>query len=111
MVVVFNSSSWIFLSKIGLIEPAIGLFSKVFLPSSVRDEVLSRGDEASITMEKLRAVKHIEVVGARNPRLVAALRRRLGKGEAEAITIALEREVDVVMTTQQGQKLHDLGYR
>ena len=33
MVVVFDSSPWIFLSKLELIEQAIGLFDKVFLPS------------------------------------------------------------------------------
>lgn len=34
MVVVFNSSPWVFLSKLELIETAIDLFSKVFIPSS-----------------------------------------------------------------------------
>ncbi|RKY57518.1 MAG: DUF3368 domain-containing protein, partial [Candidatus Latescibacterota bacterium] len=46
MVVVFDSSPWIFLSKLGLIEQAIGLFDKVFLPSSVEDEIFVRRDEA-----------------------------------------------------------------
>jgi len=53
MVVVFNSSPWIFLSKLEVMETALELFDKTLIPSSVNDEVSLRQDEASITLEKL----------------------------------------------------------
>jgi len=39
MLVVFDTSPWIFLSKLGLIEQTVGLFNKVFIPSSVGEEI------------------------------------------------------------------------
>ena len=97
MVVVFNSSPWIFLSKLGLIEKAIELFSKIYIPDGVNNEIIERRDEAFMTMEKLQKLKQIEIVKAANFRLVKALSQRLGKGEAEAIAIALEKEIDAVI--------------
>jgi len=97
MVVVFDSSPWIFLSKLGLIEQAIGLFDKVFLPSSVEDEIFVRRDEAFDALKKLQTTQRIEVVSAKSSRLVNALERRLGRGESEAIVIALEKDADVVV--------------
>ena len=97
MVAVFNSSPWIFLSKLGIIELAIELFSEVFLPFSVNDEVLRRKDEASSALERLQITGSVKVIDARNSRLVKALGRRLGKGEAEAIAVALERDADLVV--------------
>jgi predicted nucleic acid-binding protein len=97
MVIVFDSSPWIFLSKLGLIERAIGLFSEVFLSSSVGKEVLSRRDEASAELERLQLKGKVKVVSAKSSRLVRALGRRLGKGEAEAIALALEKDVDFVI--------------
>ena len=97
MVVVFNSSPWIFLSKLEFIESAIELFRKVYIPSSVNTEVFRRRDEASSALEKLRKEGRVEIVGARSSRLVKALGRRLGKGEAEAIAVALERDADLIV--------------
>jgi len=62
----------------------------VFIPSSVDEEISVRRDEAFNALERLKATGHVEVTQARNSRFVKALRRRLGKGEAEAIVIALE---------------------
>jgi len=97
MLVVFDTSPWIFLSKLGLIEQTVGLFNKVFIPSSVGEEISVRRDEAFNALERLRATGHVEVTQARNSRFVKALRRRLGKGEAEAIVIALEKDAEVVI--------------
>ena len=62
----------------------------MFIPSSVDEEISVRRDEAFNALERLKATGHVEVTQARNSRFVKALRRRLGKGEAEAIVIALE---------------------
>jgi len=97
MVVVFDSSAWIFLSKLGIIEPGISLFSKAIVPCFVKEEIAGRNDEASSALEKLQASSSVEIIGAKNSRFVNALRRRLGKGESEAIVVALDIDADFVI--------------
>jgi predicted nucleic acid-binding protein len=97
MVVVFNSSPWIFLSKLDMLEKTIELFNNVYIPTTVYDEILKRRDEASNDLHKLQHLKKIEIIKAQNFKLVNALGRRLGKGEAEGIAIGLENEVDFLI--------------
>lgn len=96
MVVVFNSSPWIFLSKLGIIEPALSLFKQAFIPLSASKEILSKRNEAASALGELQKEMRVTVLEAENLRLLNALGNRLGRGEAEAITIALETEADIV---------------
>ena len=59
--------------------------------------MLGRQDEASSALERLQRTGRVKLIKARNSRLVKALGRRLGKGEAEAIAVALEGDADVVV--------------
>jgi len=93
---VFNSSPWIFLTKIGVIDPALNLFHPVYIPSSVSKEVLGKQDESATLLEELQTKKRIVILEAGNRRLVNALGNRLGRGEAEAIAIAIEKEADLI---------------
>lgn len=93
---VFNSSPWIFLTKIGVIASALNLFHPVYVPSAVTEEVLSKKDESAILLKEIKTKKQIVVLDAGNRRLVNALGNRLGRGEAEAIAIAIENEVNTV---------------
>jgi len=93
---VFNSSPWIFLAKLGIIEPALSLFRQVYLPLSVSKEILSKPDESASILKELQKNRQIDIFEARNTRLVNALGNRLGRGEAEAISIAIELDADVV---------------
>ena len=52
--VVFNSSPWIFLTKLGIIEPALSLFQQVHIPLSVSNEILSKPDESANIMRELQ---------------------------------------------------------
>ena len=97
MTAIFNSSPWIFLSKLGLLKQALELFSRVLLPSSVKEEISARKDEAYEALQEVQGVKQVEIVTTSNVRFVAGLRKRLGKGEAEAIVIALEKNADIVV--------------
>lgn len=96
MVVVFNSSPWIFLSKLGIIEPALSLFKQAFIPLSASEEILSKRNKAASALAELQKEMRVTVLEAENLRLLNALGNRLGRGEAEAITIALETEADIV---------------
>ena len=93
---VFNSSPWIFLAKLGIIEPALSIFQKVYLPLSVSKEILSKPDESASILKELQKNRQVDIFEARNIRLVNALGNRLGRGEAEAISIAIELDADVV---------------
>ena len=70
---VFNSSPWIFLTKLGIIEPALSLFQQVHIPLSVSNEILSKPDESAIIMKELQKKRQIDILKARNIRLVDAL--------------------------------------
>lgn len=93
---VFNSSPWIFLTKLGIIETALSLFQQVHIPLSVSNEILSKPDESAMIMKELQKKRRVDILKARNIRLVDALGNRLGRGEAEAIAIAIEMNADVV---------------
>jgi len=60
MMVVFNSSPWIILAKLGLLERSLELFDRVVIPVSVRDEVISDVGSRSSDSE-LRADKQYGV--------------------------------------------------
>lgn len=81
MVVVFDSSPWIFLSRLGIIETALRLFNQVLIPSTVCKEIFSKRDKAARELEKLQKAPYVTVLEARNIRLVSALGIRLGRGE------------------------------
>jgi len=70
---VFNSSPWIFLSKIGVIDSTLNLFHPVYIPSSVSKEILGKQDESATLLEGLQTKKRIIILEAGNRRLVNAL--------------------------------------
>jgi predicted nucleic acid-binding protein len=85
MKAVFNSSPIIFLTKLGIIEPALGLFERIDIPSLVYSEIRQQQDASAEAVEDLIRRKRVSVLKSENERFVNALNRRLGKGEAEAI--------------------------
>ena len=97
MIAVFNSSPLIFLSKLNVVDQSLELFSKVMIPSYVKKEILQKED---ISFEKLKVLlkaNNVIVVQAKNLRMVEALFRKLGKGESEAIVLAIEQSAHLVI--------------
>jgi predicted nucleic acid-binding protein len=97
MKAVFNSSPIIFLTKLGIIEPALGLFERIDIPSLVYSEIRQQQDASAEAVEDLIRRKRVSVLKAENERFVNALNRRLGKGEAEAIALSIETGSDFVI--------------
>ena len=97
MIAVFNSSPLIFLSKLNLIEQALKLFSKVIVPTCVQEEILRKEDIASEKLKSLLKSNNVVVAHAKNLRMVDAFCRKLGKGESEAIVVAIEHLADIVI--------------
>jgi predicted nucleic acid-binding protein len=97
MKAVFNSSPIIFLTKLGVIEAALGLFERIDIPSLVYSEIRRKPDASAEEVEDLIKGKRVSVLKAENERFVNALSRRLGKGEAEAIALSIETGADLVI--------------
>jgi len=97
MIAVFNSSPLIFLSKLNVFEQSLKLFSKVTVPSYVQKEILQKEDIASEKLKELLKSNNVVVAQAKNLRMVEALCRKLGRGESEAIVVAMENSGDLVV--------------
>jgi predicted nucleic acid-binding protein len=74
----------------------LSLFEEVYIPPSVSEEILGKQNESSAILKELQGKERIQILEAENKRLANALAGRLGKGEAEAIAIAVEKEGDLV---------------
>ena len=97
MIAVFNSSPLIFLSKLNVFDQSLKLFSKVTVPSYVQKEILQKEDIASEKLKVLLKSNDVVVAQAKNLRMVEALCRKLGRGESEAIVVAMENSGDLVV--------------
>lgn len=97
MIAVFNSSPLIFLSKLNVIDQALKLFSKVIVPACVQEEILQKEDIASEKLKALLRSNNVVVVQTKNFRMIEALCRKLGKGESDAIVVAMEQSADLVI--------------
>ena len=97
MIDVFNSSPLIFLSKLNVFEQSLKLYSKVTVPSYVQKEILQKEDIASEKLKVLLKSNDVVVAQAKNLRMVEALCRKLGRGESEAIVVAMENSGDLVV--------------
>jgi predicted nucleic acid-binding protein len=97
MITVFNSSPLIFLSKLNVIDQSLQLFSKVIVPSYVKKEILQKEDITSDKLNDLLKANNVIVIQAKNLRMFEALCRKLGKGESEAIVLAIEQSAHLVI--------------
>jgi predicted nucleic acid-binding protein len=97
MIAVFNSSPLIFLSRLNIINQVLGLFSEVVIPGYVKKEIFRKEDIVSDKVKDLLRLNNVVEVGAKNLRMVDAFCRKLGKGESEAIVVAIERSADLVI--------------
>jgi len=92
MIVVFNASPIIFLSKLNFVEKALSLFEICYVPESVIDEILFKTNKNTEIISKLLESRKLVRVRAKNKKLFNALHKKLGKGEAEVIAFAIENE-------------------
>jgi len=97
MIAVFNSSPLIFLSKLNVLDQSLQLFSKVTIPSYVQKEISKKEDIASENLNALIKSNNVVIVKAKNLRMLEALCRKLGRGESEAIVVAIESLADLVV--------------
>ncbi len=94
MRIVFNTSPLIFLSKLSYLEKALSLFDDIFIPEAVVEEIAERDDEVNSKINQLIISSDLTVKQTSLKNLKNALSNKLGKGESEAIALAVELNID-----------------
>lgn len=94
---VFNSSPLIFLSKINYLEKTFTLFDEIFIPQKVIEEILTRDDEVNTQVNKHLESNNAKIKSTSLINLYLGLNKNLGKGESEAIALAVELNSDFVI--------------
>jgi predicted nucleic acid-binding protein len=98
VIIVSNAGPLIALAKIERFELLRELFGKLCIPQAVYDEVVVMGTGKAGANETGQAVGDwIEVQEVKDLVMVKSLLTKLGKGESEAIALALEMKADLVL--------------
>ncbi len=97
MKIVFNSSPLIFLTRLGFLQKAVETFEHCYLPKYVEAEIGRKQDEARDVVKNLITSHTLEVRGIALISLANKLSQRLGRGESEAIALAMELQADYVI--------------
>jgi len=109
MIIVSNSTPLIALSKIGLFDLLKEYFDEVLIPNEVYEEVVIRGGNLFGAME-VKNSKWIKVIEVENKLAVNSLSMHLGRGEAEAIILAKEKNALLIIDDKDGRTIAtDLG--
>ena len=104
---VTDSSPLIFLAKLNRLDLLRQEAEEVLAPPAVLEEIAEQDDEAKRQIEEAQRT-WLEVRPVRDVRLLAVLKRELGDGEAEAITLALEtRAARIVLDDLDARRLAD----
>lgn len=104
MVVVSNSTPLIALSKIGLFELLKDYFGEIIIPNEVYEEVVTRGGHLFGAREVSNS-DWVKVVKAENRLAIDSLSVHLGKGEAEAIILAKEKNALLIIDDKDGRTM------
>lgn len=99
--VVFDASTLILLARIEILELFVSNFQgKVLIPHSVEIEALKKDKEGTPLIEELIKRKKIQVIYVKDKNQVEKLMDdfNIGIGEAEAILLALRKNIRVVAT-------------
>lgn len=104
MVAAANSTPLIALSKIGLFELLKEYFDEVIIPNEVYEEVVTRGGDLFGARE-VSTSKWVKVIDVGNRLAVDSLSVHLGKGEAEAIVLAKEKNVLLIIDDKDGRAM------
>jgi predicted nucleic acid-binding protein len=97
MKIVFNSSPLIFLSQLDFLELFLQSDYQFYVPKVVINEINAKQDEASNYVNVVVANNSLIVKQINLFSLANSINERLGRGEAEAITLATELQSDYVI--------------
>lgn len=101
--VVLNTTPIIYLSKINKFNLLKNLFSEVFIPEAVYNEVLFKTDIASSTL--LDNLDWVHVIKVNNPNCIKFNDPTLHYGEKEVIQVATEINADKIIIDDNAAKV------
>lgn len=104
MIAVSNSSPLIHLSNINKFSLLNYFYEEVFIPKAVYDEVVVRGKGRPGTL-KLNRISWLKVRAVEDTFAMNLLRNSLDPGEAEAIVLAKELKVDVLLIDELAARI------
>jgi len=94
--VVSNSSPIIHLAKIDQLNLLQEFFGELIIPEAVYEECITEG-RGRPEVSKIKQASWLRVVPVANQNLVKLLNSEIDRGEAEAITLALETQASLVL--------------
>lgn len=97
MQIVFNTSPLIFLTRLEMLETFLAQENQYIVPQAICDEIQAKEDEVSLALKNIFAKQTIRIHPVQMINLANSLNQRLGRGESEAITLALELSADYVI--------------
>ncbi|GCL38993.1 hypothetical protein SR1949_41140 [Sphaerospermopsis reniformis] len=97
MKIVFNSSPFIFLSRLDFLDLFLTMEAEFLLPESVKEEISAKQDQSSIHINKLISENKLTVQKVQLVSLANRLNEFLGIGESEAITLGVELQPDYII--------------
>ncbi len=97
MKIVFNSSPLIFLSRLDFLELFLQYDYEFYVPEVVLQEINAKQDRASNYVNIAVANNNLIVEQIKLTSLANSINERLGRGEAEAISLATELQSDYVI--------------
>lgn len=110
-----NSSPLIHLSRLTKIGYVRKVFPSLVIPATVRTEAIEKGKSEgyrdALGLEKLENegwLRTVKLSSASSMKTARELASELGKGEAEAIALALERKDRLLMDDQKGRQIANL---
>ncbi len=104
MVVVANSTPLIALSKIGLFELLKEYFGEIIITGEVYAEVVTRGGDL-FGAKEVSTSDWIKIIDPDNKLAVESLSVHLGRGEAEAIILAKEKNALLIIDDKDGRTM------
>jgi predicted nucleic acid-binding protein len=103
VIVIADTSSLNYLVRMHQAEVLRTLYGRVVVPHAVRDEMLANGAPHEVCAWAAQLPDWVDLVSALH--LDFTLPERLGAGEREAISLALEMSADVVLMDDQPGRL------
>lgn len=97
MKIVFNSSPLIFLSRLNYLNQFLEYNYEFSVPTIVIEEINAKQDEATTYINNLITNNYLTVKPIALIFLANSLNERLGRGESEAITLAIESRSDYII--------------
>jgi len=100
--IVSDTTTLIILERLDALSMLCSLFDQILIPQAVMDELLTGNSEINELMQVAGCYK---VVSVKTSERLLELSQWLDKGEAEAIELALTRQLPVIIDERKGRKI------